>query len=284
MLDPQRTLNCGGRLLDLQQPRIMGILNLTPDSFYADSRQQNVDQSLATAAQMLDEGADLLDLGAMSSRPGAQLISTTEEQDRLLPGLEAIVKAHPAAIISVDTVYAATAKAAVAAGARMINDISAGTIDPDLFSVLPNLRVPYVLMHLRGTPATMQQQTDYQQLIPEMLDFLAQRLETLRKAGVRDVIIDPGFGFGKTVAQNFQILRQLGDFRLFDCPILAGLSRKSMIWRPLGIDAERALNGSSALHMVALQQGAKILRVHDVAPAREVRELFLLLEDQQSTN
>ncbi|MEM7571870.1 MAG: dihydropteroate synthase [Bacteroidota bacterium] len=284
MLDPQRTLNCGGRLLDLQQPRIMGILNLTPDSFYAGSRQQTLDQSLATAAQMLDEGADLLDLGAMSSRPGSQLISTTEEQDRLLPGLEAIAKAHPAAIISVDTVYAATAKAAVAAGARMINDISAGTIDPDLFSILPSLRVPYVLMHLRGTPATMQQQTDYQQLIPEMLDFLAQRLEILRKAGVRDVIIDPGFGFGKTVAQNYQILRQLGDFRLFDCPVLAGLSRKSMIWRPLGIDAERALNGSSALHMVALQQGAKILRVHDVAPAREVRELFLLLESEQSTN
>ena len=284
MLDPQQTLNCGGRLLDLKIPRIMGILNLTPDSFYAGSRQQNVEQSIETAGQMLAEGADILDLGAMSSRPGAKLISATEEQDRLLPGLEAIVKAYPEAIISIDTVYADTAKAAVAAGAGMINDISAGTIDHDLFAILPNLRVPYVLMHIRGTPKTMQQQTDYQALIPEMLDFLAQRLEILRKADVHDVIIDPGFGFGKTIAQNYEILRQLADFKLYDCPVLAGISRKSMIWRPLNIDAEGALNGTSVLNMVALQKGARILRVHDVAPAREVRELFLLLEKEQSPN
>ncbi|MEM6397957.1 MAG: dihydropteroate synthase [Bacteroidota bacterium] len=275
---PKTTLNCGGRLLDLSRPRIMGIINLTPDSFYAASRKAGIDESLAEAEKMLAEGADILDLGAMSSRPGAELIGTNAEQDRLLPSLEAIVKAHPEAIISVDTIYAGTAKAAVAAGASIINDISAGTLDEQMLTTIPSLGVPYVMMHMRGKPADMQQQTDYENLLVEIVDFLAPRIEQLTQDGQHDIVIDPGFGFGKTVEQNYELLDRLGELRLFDRPILAGLSRKSMIWRPLGIKPENALNGTTALNMAALERGASILRVHDVAEAREVVELFIYMK------
>ncbi|MEM6877514.1 MAG: dihydropteroate synthase [Bacteroidota bacterium] len=277
MRSPQTTLNCGGQPLDLSRPRIMGIINLTPDSFYAASRQADIDDSLTTAGRMIAEGADILDLGAMSSRPGAELIGTKEEQDRLLPNLEAIVETYPEAIISVDTIYAATAKAAVAAGARMINDISAGNLDDEMLSTIPRLGVPYVMMHMRGTPKDMQEQTNYEDLLTEIVDFLAPRIEQLTEDGQLDIIIDPGFGFGKTVHQNYELLNRLQELHLLDRPLLAGLSRKSMIWKPLGTRPEGALNGSTALHMAALERGASILRVHDVAPAREVVELFMLL-------
>lgn len=255
----------------------MGIINLTPDSFYAASRNADVAESVATAGRMIAEGADILDLGAMSSRPGAQLITPEEEEARLLPHLEAIHRTFPEAIISVDTIYGATAKASVAAGARMINDISAGTLDPQMLDTIPGLGVPYVMMHMRGKPEDMQNQTNYEDLLVEIVDFLAPRIEQLTLAGQHDIVIDPGFGFGKTVSQNYELLNRLEELFLFDRPILAGVSRKSMIWKPLGIQPDTALNGTTALHMAALERGASILRVHDVAPAKEVVELFLLL-------
>lgn len=255
----------------------MGIINLTPDSFYAASRNTDVAESVATAGRMIAEGADILDLGAMSSRPGAQLITPEEEQARLLPHLEAIHRSFPEAIISVDTIYSSTAKASVAAGARMINDISAGTLDPQMLDTISGLGVPYVMMHMRGKPEDMQDQTDYDDLLVEIVDFLAPRIEQLTLAGQHDIVIDPGFGFGKTISQNYELLNRLAELFLFDRPILAGVSRKSMIWKSLGIQPDTALNGTTALHMAALERGAGILRVHDVAPAKEVVELFLLL-------
>lgn len=277
MLDPQRTLNCGGQLLSLDRPRVMGILNLTPDSFYAGSRKISVEMAVEAAGEMLADGADILDLGGMSSRPGAELISSKKEQKRVIPVVAAIKAAFPSAIISVDTVYAATARAAVAEGAGMINDISAGSVDPELLECLPELRVPYVLMHMRGTPANMQQKTDYQDLIPEIWDFLAEKNAQLTAAGVNDVILDPGFGFGKTMEQNYELLNNLHAFRAMNRPVLAGLSRKSMIWRALDTEPSEALNGTTALHVIALQQGAAILRVHDVREAVEVVKLMELL-------
>lgn len=277
MLDPQQTLNCGGQLLTLDRPRVMGILNITPDSFYAGSRQSSTAIALENASKMLADGADIIDIGGMSSRPGAQLISTTEEQDRVLPVITAIRAAHPNCIMSIDTVYAATARAAVAAGAGIINDISAGQIDNALIPTLPELGVPYVLMHMQGQPEDMQHQTHYEDIITEIWDFLAQKNSTLTKAGVQDIILDPGFGFGKSLAQNYQLLNHLHTFKSLNRPVLAGLSRKSMIWKALSTSPEKALNGTTALHVLALQQGAAILRVHDVREAVEVIKLMELV-------
>lgn len=277
MLDPQRTLNCGGQLLTLDRPRVMGILNFTPDSFYAGSRQVSVEMAVETAGRMLAEGADILDIGGMSSRPGAELISSKKERKRVIPVIAAIKAAYPEAIISIDTVYAETARAAVAEGAGMVNDVSAGSIDPELFDCLPELRVPYVLMHMRGQPKDMQQHTDYVNLIPEIWDFLAEKNARLTAAGVNDIILDPGFGFGKTLEQNYELLKNLHAFRAMNRPVLAGISRKSMIWRALDTEPSEALNGTTALHVIALQQGAAILRVHDVREAVEVVKLVTLL-------
>lgn len=278
MLDPQQTINCGGRLLMLDQPRIMGILNINNDSFYAGSRQESVKMAVTTAGQMLADGADILDIGGMSSRPGAELIAAKTEQERVLPVIEAIKEAYPTAIISLDTVYAETARLAVKAGVGMINDISAGQIDPELFAALPELQVPYVLMHMRGQPENMQAQTDYSDLITEIYDFLAEKNAQLTAAGINDVIIDPGFGFGKSLEANYQLLNQFQVFQAFNRPVLAGISRKSMIWKALKSDPSQALNGTTALHVIALQKGASILRVHDVAAAKEVVTLMQLLQ------
>lgn len=282
MLDPQLTLNCGGQLLTLDQPRIMGIININEDSFYAGSRHTSVDTALETAKKMLDAGADILDLGAMSTRPGAETISAQTEQQRLLPILAAIKEKFPDSIVSVDTVYADTAQKAVQAGAGMINDISAGQIDPELFAALPELGVPYVLMHMRGRPKDMQQTLNYDDFLSEVYDFLAERHATLTDSGVNDVIIDPGFGFGKSLANNYSLLANLSVFRSFNRPVLCGISRKSMIWKALKSSPSEALNGTSVLHLKALQEGAAILRVHDVKEAKEVITLHQLLVDNRS--
>jgi dihydropteroate synthase len=278
MLPAQRTLNCNGRLLTLDQPRIMGILNVTPDSFYAGSRVDSVQAAVDRAGEMLAAGADILDIGGMSTRPGARVIDPAEEADRVGPVIGAVARAFPEAIISVDTVYAETARLAVAAGAGMVNDISAGSLDPDLFATVAELQVPYVLMHMQGRPENMREHTDYDDLLNDIWDFLAQKIGELRSLGQLDIIVDPGLGFGKTIDQNFTILRNLHAFRTFDLPLMIGLSRKSMIWKTLEVDPSAALNGTTALHVIALQQGAHILRVHDVAPAREVVQLMARLQ------
>ena len=255
----------------------MGILNLTPDSFYTGSRTP-ADAVVVTAEKMLTDGATFLDVGGYSTRPGATDISPAEETDRVLPAIEAILKSFPAALISIDTFRASVARQAVEAGACLINDVSGGTLDPAMFSTVANLyqaglAVPYVLMHLRGTPQTMQALTTYTDLVPDVIDELAVPLATLRSLGVADVILDPGFGFAKTPAQNFLLLNKLPAFSLFDAPILVGLSRKSTIWKTLKITANEALNGTTVLNTTALIKGASILRVHDVQEAAETIKL-----------
>lgn len=268
------TLNCRGRLVVLDRPLVMGILNLTPDSFYAHSRVDGVAAALAQAKQMAAEGADLLDVGAMSSRPGAEVISAEEEWRRLEQVLPALIDALPQMLFSVDTVHGATVRRAAAAGVHLINDISAGKLDADMYPAVAETGLPYILMHMQGRPETMKQQTGYDNLLTDIWDFLAAETGRLRELGVRDLIIDPGFGFGKTIAQNFELLREFGAFRTLGLPLLAGISRKSMIWKTLDTDPAGALNGTTALHMVALQQGANILRVHDVKAAVETITLF----------
>lgn len=274
MLHPQRTLNCKGRLLTLDRPLVMGILNLTPDSFFEGSRVQNGGGLLARAEQMLAEGADILDIGGMSSRPGSDVISQEEELKRVLPAIEALHRHFPQAILSVDTVRASVARQAVEAGASLVNDISAGRLDEAMYETVAALRVPYVLMHMQGTPRTMQQDPHYDDVVVEILDFFIAEMEKLRALGVHDIILDPGFGFGKTLAHNYELLRGMQAFQILEAPVLAGLSRKSMITRLLGVSPAEALNGTTALHLAALQNGARILRVHDVKEAVEVVKIF----------
>lgn len=251
----------------------MGILNLTPDSFYASSRISQVDQGLKQVEVMLQEGADLIDLGAQSSRPGSELLDAETEMRRLLPLLEAITIRFPEALISVDTFYAQVAEAAFQAGAHLINDISAGTMDPAMLPAVAQMHLPFVAMHMKGTPKTMQDQPEYSDVVAEVLDGLNHACERCRNAGIQDVILDPGFGFGKTLEHNYRLLAHLDIFHLLGSPILVGLSRKSMIHRLLQVGPEDALNGTSALHMAALLHRVQILRVHDVAAAREVIRL-----------
>ncbi|WP_460944379.1 dihydropteroate synthase [Spirosoma daeguense] len=268
----KKTLNCRGRLVDLQTPAVMGILNVTPDSFFADSRV-TLEKTVEAARKMLDEGATFLDVGGYSTRPGAAEVSPTEEADRVLPVIEAILNTFPDALISVDTFRASVARQAVETGAALINDVAGGSLDPDMFETVAKLSVPYVLMHMRGTPQTMQSLANYDNLVLEVLDELAVRITELRHWGLKDVIIDPGFGFAKTPAQNFFLLNQLHSFTLFDEPILVGLSRKTTIWKTLNISADKSLNGTTVLHTTALLKGASILRVHDVLEAVEAIKL-----------
>ncbi len=274
MLSPQSTINLRGHLLDLTTPQVMGILNLTPDSFFPGSRMQGTDALLEKAEQMLSEGASILDLGGMSSRPGAEMISEEEELRRVVPAIEALVRRFPDALLSVDTVRSRVARESVQAGAAMINDISAGRLDPAMYETVASLRVPYVLMHMKGMPDTMQKDPVYEDVLIEVMDFLIAELGKLRDLGIHDVILDPGFGFGKTVAHNYELLKNLSTFQILERPLLVGISRKSMITRVLGVSPAEALNGTTALHMVALQEGAKILRVHDVKEAVEVVRVY----------
>ncbi|MEQ8705751.1 MAG: dihydropteroate synthase [Phaeodactylibacter sp.] len=278
MLNPRLTLNCRGTLLSLQSPQVMGILNVTPDSFFDGGRYTRQDALLRQAEQMLKEGAAILDIGGMSSRPGAELISVEEELQRVLPAIEALHQAFPEAILSIDTIRGRVAEEAVGAGAAIVNDISAGAFDESMYPTVARLQVPYILMHMKGSPKTMQDNPDYEDVVQTVLDFFIAEAGKLRALDVRDIVLDPGFGFGKTVEHNYQLLKNMHVFRLLDLPLLAGLSRKSMINKVLKIKPEDALNGTTALNMVALQQGARLLRVHDVRPAVEAVRLWQQLE------
>lgn len=267
----KKTLNCRGRLVDLSHsPAVMGILNVTPDSFFAGSRVTSSTSELVDrAGQMLQERATFLDIGGYSTRPGAPDISPAEEVDRVLPAIESILHTWPEALLSIDTFRAEVARQAVEVGACLVNDVAGGTLDPAMFETVARLGVPYVLMHLRGTPQTMQSLANYENVTTEVIDELGAQLAKLRALGAKDVVLDPGFGFAKTPTQNFALLNQLEAFRLFDEPLLVGLSRKTTIWRTLGITPNEALNGTTVLNTVALMKGAAILRVHDVREAVE---------------
>lgn len=281
-LFPQNyTLNCRGRLVDLSLPTVMAILNLTPDSFYGGSRilGWSVQEIVDRAGQALAEGAFWLDLGACSTRPGAPQPEVGEELDRLLPALEAIRKAFPEALLSVDTYRSEVVRATHQLGIDLINDISGGTLDPKMWTAVAETKLPYVLMHMRGTPATMQNFADYDDLVNDIYGELVRKVFALRELGVVDIVLDLGFGFAKTVPQNFELLRRLQEFTPMGLPLLVGLSRKSMIYRTLGVSADDALNGSSVVHAWALERGAKILRVHDVKPAVEAIQLWKRLEN-----
>ena len=270
------TLNAGGKLIDLSTPKVMGIINLTPDSFFADSRKQDIEAVLAQAGKMLNEGATFLDLGAYSSRPGAKDISAQEETDRLIPAVEAIAEIFPDAILSIDTFRSQVAEAAVKAGAHIINDISGGELDENMFGMVAKLQVPYILMHMKGTPQTMTQHTDYEDVFTEVFDYFSTKYHQLIKLGIKDVILDPGYGFAKKAEHSYELIKRLQDFNVLQLPLLVGISRKRMIYNELGITAEGALNGTTALNAIALTKGADILRVHDVKVAVEAVKIWEL--------
>jgi dihydropteroate synthase len=268
-------INAGGRLIDLSVPKVMGIINITPDSFYSGSRYVTEAEIVKAAAVMLEEGADFLDVGGYSSRPGAADITAEEESSRVLKGIRSIIKEFPGSIISVDTFRSDIARKAVLdCGALLINDISGGQSDSAMFRVVAELKVPYILMHMAGNPRTMQNNPVYDDVVADILKWFGDRIFSLNSSGVNDIIIDPGFGFGKTISDNFELLRRLGDFSVAGLPLLAGLSRKSMIWKTLGVSPGEGMNGTSAMNAVALINGADILRVHDVKEAVEVVKLM----------
>jgi len=261
--------------VEIDHPKIMGILNVTPDSFYDGGKYSSEAASFEQAQTMLKEGADIIDIGGMSSRPGAEIISVEEEMARAIPVISRLHAEDPEVLISIDTVHSETARAAVAAGASIVNDISAGTMDPKMLSAVAELKVPYVLMHMKGKPENMQDNPLYTDVVLEILDFLIERVRLCREAGITDIIIDPGLGFGKRLMDNYAIIQRLEVFDMLELPILIGASRKSMISKLLGVPAGDTLNGSTAIHMAALLKGADILRVHDV---REARECIIISE------
>lgn len=269
------TLNCKGRLLVAAHPLVMGIINVTPDSFYAASRHESLAAVLKQAGQMLQDGADMIDIGGQSTRPGSHLLSADEELKRVIPCIAAIHKEFPGSIISIDTFYSKVAIEAVTAGAAIVNDISGAEMDPGMLSAVAALNTPYICMHMKGTPQSMQQNPVYENVIKELLDYFVEKVENCKKAGIKDVIIDPGFGFGKTIQHNFQLLKNLSVFKLLEKPVMTGLSRKSTVYKTLNTSAGHALNGSTVLNTIALQNGASILRVHDVKEAKEAVTLFM---------
>jgi dihydropteroate synthase len=268
------TINCGGKLVSLSHPVVMGILNVTPDSFYEGSRIRGSDALLRQAEAMLQEGAAILDIGGYSSRPEATDVSPEEERIRVIPAIRALRHAFPDCLISIDTFRAVIAQEAVDAGANIINDISGGQLDEGMFETAGRLQVPYILMHMRGTPQTMNLLTEYEDIMADMVRYFEPRIVQLQAAGVRDIILDPGFGFAKTIDQNYEVLRHLGDLKLLGLPVLAGLSRKSMTYKTLDIPATEALAGTIVLNTIALMHGASILRVHDVKEAVQTIKLF----------
>ena len=268
-------INVNGSLMDLEQPKVMGILNVTPDSFYAGSRKQSEEDILLRARQIIDEGGEIIDIGAYSSRPDAQNISTEEEASRLKKALTLLNKEMPEAVISVDTFRADIAKMCVEEnGVAIINDISAGSMDDRMMPVVAKLGVPYIMMHMKGTPQDMQKNPEYDNVVKEVLYYFSEKVQKMRDLGAKDIIIDPGFGFGKTVEHNYMLLDKLEEFRIFDLPILVGISRKSMIYRLLGNTPEDALNGTTVLNTISLMKGANILRVHDVKEACEAVKIY----------
>ena len=268
------SLNCKGKLLLIDKPLIMGILNLTDDSFYAGSRLQSINEIQDKATQMINEGADILDIGAQSTRPGSVRFSAEDELKKLLPVIDKLKSLFSGIIISVDTYHSKVAEETIHAGASIINDISGGEMDKNMIPTVGALQVPYVCMHMKGVPETMQNQTNYEDVTKEVLDFFIKKIDECKRAGIHDVIIDPGFGFGKNIAQNFLLLKNLSVFKMLERPILAGVSRKSTIYKTLTITAEDSLNGTTVLNTLALQNGASLLRVHDVKEAREVIKLM----------
>ncbi|HSF44828.1 MAG TPA: dihydropteroate synthase, partial [Chitinophagaceae bacterium] len=258
---PIDTLNCGGRILTVDKPLVMGILNVTPDSFYRGSIASGIEEYVARASQMLADGATIVDVGGQSTRPGSERVEADEEIRRVVPVIRAISKAHPQAIISIDTYHSQVASAAAQAGASMVNDISGGELDPLMIPTVASLGLPYIIMHMKGEPSNMQEQAVYTDLTREVIDYFISKVDTCRKAGIKDIIIDPGFGFAKNADHNFLLLKQLDMFRILGLPLLAGLSRKSTIYKTLGTTAEHALNGTTVLNTIALLNGASILRV-----------------------
>ena len=268
------TINCKGKLVDLSSPKVMGILNVTPDSFYDGGQYKDESSILNQVETMLTEGASFIDIGGYSSRPGADHVNETEELNRVVPVIELILKHYPETLISVDTFRSEVAKQSIDVGAALINDISAGQLDDNMISTVGQLGVPYIMMHMKGNPKTMQQQTDYDDLIKDICFYFSERIAEAHAAKINDIIVDPGFGFAKTLEQNYELLNNLELLKIIDKPLLAGVSRKSMIYKTLKTTSEKALNGTTALHMVALEKGARILRVHDVKEAMECVTLF----------
>lgn len=276
---PNKTLRTGNGLLDLSTPAIMGILNVTPDSFFDGGKFLGGESALRQAEHLILQGADIVDIGGMSTRPGAVVIGAEEEMERVLPIVTAIHTQFPDVHISIDTVYATTAKAAIEAGAGIINDVSAGKIDAGIIDVAKAYQVPYILMHMQGQPDTMQVDPVYSDVVKEVFDFLLEQTIELDKTGLQDIIIDPGFGFGKTLEQNYALAAKLEQFKLIGKPVLVGISRKSMICKLLKVNPDKALNGSTALHSILLLKGADILRVHDVKEAVELRKIVQALKN-----
>ena len=272
------TLNCRGQLLDLVEPRVMGILNVTPDSFSDGGRFNSLDAALKHAEAMIGEGADMIDIGGYSTRPGADDIPVEEELRRVVPVVEALRQHFPAAILSIDTFRAPVARAVLDRGAHIINDISGGLFDPEMLATVAEYDAPYVLMHIQGTPQTMQKNPTYVNVVEDILDHLTERVKAARAAGITDIIVDPGFGFGKTLAHNYELFRNLDKFLALGLPLLVGISRKSMLYRPFKTSPDDVTELSAAMHLQALRAGARILRVHDVKPAHRIAQLHQYLE------
>lgn len=267
------TLNCKGRMMLIDKPIVMCIINTTPDSFYSGSRHASETEVLHRAERMMEQGATILDIGGQSTRPGSEQVGVEEEMRRVLPSITAIVKRFPEAFISIDSFYASVVRESILAGAHIVNDVSAGSIDPGLLPAVADLQVPYVLMHMKGHPQTMQLKPEYENVVTEVFDALNFKIAELLNAGIHDIIIDPGFGFGKTATHNFSILKKLSYFNQLNKPLMVGLSRKATVYKTLDIAAEEALNGTTVMHTIALLNGAKILRVHDVREAMEAIKL-----------
>jgi len=274
MLNPQQTINCNGQLVMLTTPIVMSILNITPDSFYSGSRFSNDTKLLTTVEEMLNDGATILDIGGMSSRPGTKIISVDEELDRVIPVIKAIKKQFPQTVISIDTIHSIVVEKCADLGLGMVNDISAGQIDPLMYETVSKYMLPYVLMHMQGIPENMQNDPSYNDIKLVILEFFIKEIEKLRFFGVKDIVLDVGFGFGKTIDHNYEILKNLHAFQILDLPVLTGISRKSMIYKYLETTPDDALIGTSALHWKALDEGTKILRVHDVKAAMQVIQLW----------
>ena len=268
------TINCGGFLLDISKPLVMGILNITKDSFFDGGAYISGKKWIEHTSKMLSEGADIIDVGVTSSKQGSKLSDKNEEGEKLKKIIKTLVKEFPKAIFSVDTYWSTSAKIAITEGAHIINDISAGNFDEEMFTVIAEMKVPYIIMHIKGTPENMQVCPEYNDITGEVIFELSAKVDTLKKLGISDIIIDPGFGFGKTMEHNYKLFSELETFRYFERPILVGISRKSMIYKALDVKPEEALNGTTALNMLALQKGANILRVHDVKEAKETIKLF----------
>ncbi len=273
-----QTINCKGQLIDISSPKIMGILNITPDSFFDGGKYKNESDILAQVEKMLQHGATFIDVGAYSSKPNSPFVSETEELGRIIPIINLLITYFPEIIISVDTFRSRIAKTSIQNGASIINDITGGLRDKDMLKTIAELQVPYIMMHMKGDQNTMQSLTNYDDLVNDIIFYFSQQIEACQKIGIKDIIVDPGFGFAKTRKQNFELLNKLELLNIIDKPILAGVSRKSMIYKTLNTSAKEALNGTTALHMIALQKGANILRVHDVKEAAECIALFKELQ------